>query len=147
MIIRLEFENVKEHSDYCLHVVKNYSSAQLIPLEEYRRLENEYNEQANLFHQARQKVINWEKFYERHKKTIDEIREKIKDAKKIEEMDLTVRTFNCLKAEQINTVDELINNTEIDLLKIQNFGRKSLDEVKEKLKEMNLSLLKTKVKA
>ena len=145
MIIRLEFENAKEHADYCLHVVKNYSSAQLIPLEEYKRLEKEYNEQLNLFYQARQKLIDWEKFYERNKKTIDQIKEKTRNAKKIEEMDLTVRTFNCLKVGQINTVDELINNTELDLLKMQNFGRKSLNEVKEKLKEMNLSLLSRKV--
>ena len=58
----------------------------------------------------------------------------------IEELDLTVRSYNCLKREGINTVGELISRTEADLLDIRNFGQKSIDEVKMKLAAMGLAL-------
>src|SRR5689334_24291618 len=58
----------------------------------------------------------------------------------IEEMELTVRSYNCLKREGIHTVGELISRSEQDLLDIRNFGAKSIDEVKAKLHEMGLSL-------
>jgi len=58
----------------------------------------------------------------------------------IEELDLTVRSYNCLKREGINAVGELISRTEADLLDIRNFGQKSIDEVKIKLAGMGLSL-------
>jgi len=58
----------------------------------------------------------------------------------IEELDLTVRSYNCLKREGINSVGELIARTEADLLDIRNFGQKSIDEVKAKLEELGLGL-------
>lgn len=58
----------------------------------------------------------------------------------IEEMNLTQRSYNCLKREGIHTVGELVSHTEQDLLDIRNFGMKSIDEVKEKLQSMGLSL-------
>jgi DNA-directed RNA polymerase subunit alpha len=58
----------------------------------------------------------------------------------IEELDLTVRSYNCLKREGIHTVGELVGRSEADLLDIRNFGAKSIDEVKDKLAEMNLAL-------
>jgi DNA-directed RNA polymerase subunit alpha len=58
----------------------------------------------------------------------------------IEEMDLTVRSYNCLKREGIHTVGELITRSEADLLDIRNFGAKSIDEVKQKLHGMGLAL-------
>ncbi|HEY8436948.1 MAG TPA: DNA-directed RNA polymerase subunit alpha [Haloplasmataceae bacterium] len=58
----------------------------------------------------------------------------------IEELDLSVRSYNCLKRAGINTVQELVNQTEEDLMKVRNLGRKSLKEVKDKLAELNLSL-------
>jgi DNA-directed RNA polymerase subunit alpha len=61
----------------------------------------------------------------------------------IEEMDFSVRSYNCLKREGVTTVGELVERTEEDLLGIRNFGQKSIDEVKQKLAEMGLSL-KTK---
>jgi DNA-directed RNA polymerase subunit alpha len=59
-------------------------------------------------------------------------------AKPIEELDLTVRSYNCLKREGINTVNELINLTEDQLMNIRNFGMKSVDEVRDKLTSMGL---------
>lgn len=58
----------------------------------------------------------------------------------IEELDLSVRSYNCLKRAGINTVQELSTKTEDDMMKVRNLGRKSLDEVKSKLSELDLSL-------
>jgi DNA-directed RNA polymerase subunit alpha len=58
----------------------------------------------------------------------------------VEDLNLTVRSYNCLKREGIHTVGELISRSEQDLLDIRNFGAKSIDEVKAKLAEMGLSL-------
>ena len=60
----------------------------------------------------------------------------------IEALDIAVRSYNCLKRAGINTVHELTQKTEEDMMKVRNLGRKSLDEVKNKLAELNLSLRK-----
>lgn len=60
----------------------------------------------------------------------------------IEELDLSVRSYNCLKRAGINTVQELANKTEEDMMKVRNLGRKSLEEVKGKLEELGLELRK-----
>ena len=58
----------------------------------------------------------------------------------IEELELSVRSFNCLKRAAINTVEELTHKTEDDMMKVRNLGKKSLDEVKHKLEELGLGL-------
>ena len=58
----------------------------------------------------------------------------------IDELELSVRSYNCLKRAGINTIQELINKTPEDMMKVRNLGRKSLDEVLAKLKELGLSL-------
>ena len=58
----------------------------------------------------------------------------------IEELDLSVRSFNCLKRAGINTVEDLINKSEDDMMKVRNLGRKSLEEVVEKLKNLGFNL-------
>ena len=60
----------------------------------------------------------------------------------IEELDLSVRAYNCLKRAGINTVEDLINRTEDDMIKVRNLGRKSLDEVIGKLNALGLALRK-----
>ena len=60
----------------------------------------------------------------------------------IEELDLSVRAYNCLKRAGINTVEDLISRTEGDMIKVRNLGRKSLDEVIGKLHALKLSLHK-----
>ena len=60
----------------------------------------------------------------------------------IEELDLSVRSYNCLKRAGINTVLELANKSEDDMMKVRNLGRKSLEEVKAKLEELGLGLRK-----
>ncbi|SHK35517.1 DNA-directed RNA polymerase subunit alpha [Paramaledivibacter caminithermalis] len=58
----------------------------------------------------------------------------------IEELDLSVRSYNCLKRAGINTVEELTQRTEEDMMKVRNLGKKSLEEVKNKLADLSLSL-------
>lgn len=61
----------------------------------------------------------------------------------VEELDLSVRSYNCLKRAGINTVDELIQKTEEDMMKVRNLGKKSLEEVVRKLDELDLALRKS----
>ena len=75
------------------------------------------------------------------------ITEKVEDKKdtqstdmSIDELELSVRSYNCLKRAGINTVQELCNKTPDDMMKVRNLGRKSLEEVLAKLKELGLSL-------
>jgi DNA-directed RNA polymerase subunit alpha len=58
----------------------------------------------------------------------------------VEELNLSVRSYNCLKREGINTVGDLVEKSEAELMDIRNFGQKSIDEVKTKLEELGLSL-------
>lgn len=60
----------------------------------------------------------------------------------IDDLDLSVRSFNCLKRANINTVADLVSKTEEDMMKVRNLGRKSLEEVKKKLEEYDLTLKK-----
>ena len=61
----------------------------------------------------------------------------------IDELELSVRSFNCLKRAQINTVEELVNKTEDEMMKVRNLGRKSLEEVINKLEELGLGFKKS----
>ena len=58
----------------------------------------------------------------------------------IEELDLSVRSYNCLKRAGINTVHDLTNKSEDDMMKVRNLGKKSLEEVQQKLEELNMKL-------
>ena len=60
----------------------------------------------------------------------------------IEELDLSVRSFNCLKRAGINTVEDLINKSEDEMMKVRNLGRKSLEEVVAKLDSLGFKLTK-----
>ena len=79
-------------------------------------------------------------------KTAEVMIEKSSDDKKtvlemnIDELELSVRSYNCLKRAGINTVEELCNKTSEDMMKVRNLGRKSLEEVLSKLKELGLQL-------
>ncbi|MDR1194197.1 MAG: DNA-directed RNA polymerase subunit alpha [Peptococcaceae bacterium] len=72
---------------------------------------------------------------------VEEEQDKILDMS-IEELDLSVRSYNCLKRAGINTVGELIMKTEDDMMKVRNLGKKSLEEVDEKLSSLGLGLRK-----
>lgn len=83
-----------------------------------------------------------------HVSTVEIMVEKEEDKKEkvlemtIEELDLSVRSYNCLKRAGINTVEELTQKTDDDMMKVRNLGKKSLEEVGEKLTELGLGLSK-----
>ena len=93
------------------------------------------NEHLNLFGDLSDEAYDTEVMVEKD----DNGKEKILEMT-IEELDLSVRSFNCLKRAQINTVEDLINRTEEDMMKVRNLGRKSLDEVVAKLNSLGFDL-------
>ena len=70
---------------------------------------------------------------------VDDSKDKVLEMN-IDELELSVRSYNCLKRAGIDTVEELCNRTSEDMMKVRNLGRKSLEEVLAKLKELGLSL-------
>jgi len=85
--------------------------------------------------------INFEEQPEEEEEEVDREAEKMYDNLKrsVEELELSVRSYNCLKNADIKTIGELVQKTEAEMLKTKNFGRKSLNEIKEILAEMGLS--------
>ena len=69
----------------------------------------------------------------------DNAKEKVLEMN-IDELELSVRSYNCLKRAEINTVADLMQKSEDDMIKVRNLGRKSLEEVKKKLQELGLTL-------
>lgn len=94
-------------------------------------------EHLNLFVNLSDKASSAEVMVE----TDDKGKEKILEMT-IEDLDLSVRSFNCLKRAGINTVEDLINKSEEDMMKVRNLGRKSLEEVIQKLNSLGFSLQK-----
>jgi len=95
-------------------------------------------EHIKLFTDLTESVDSVEIMVEKEEESIDRLMEMT-----VEELDLSVRSYNCLKRAGINTVDELIRKTEEDMMKVRNLGKKSLAEIKEKLAELGLSLRKS----
>jgi len=85
--------------------------------------------------------INFEEQPEEEEEEVDRDAERMYDNLKrsVEELELSVRSYNCLKNADIKTIGELVQRTEAEMLKTKNFGRKSLNEIKEILSEMGLS--------
>ena len=93
------------------------------------------NEHLNLFVELSDEARSAEIMVEREETKKEKVLEMT-----IEELDLSVRSFNCLKRAGIDTVEDLINRTEDDMIKFKNLGKKSLDEVKNKLDSLGLAL-------
>ena len=93
------------------------------------------NEHLKLFVDLSDEAINAEIMVERE----ETIKEKVLEMT-IEELDLSVRSFNCLKRAGIDTVEDLVNKTTDDMIKVRNLGKKSLEEVIQKLESLGLSL-------
>lgn len=94
-------------------------------------------EHLNLFVNLSDSVTNSEIMVEKDEKGKEKVLEMT-----IEELDLSVRSFNCLKRAGINTVEDLINKTTEDMMKVRNLGRKSLEEVEFKLESLGFGLKK-----
>src|SRR5579885_571722 len=86
--------------------------------------------------------INFEELPESEEAAAESAAERLNENlnRSVEELDLSVRSYNCLKNAQIQTIGDLVTRTEADMLKTKNFGRKSLNEIKEILANMGLSL-------
>jgi len=95
------------------------------------------NDHLNLFVDLSDEAKNAETLVERE----ETIKEKVLEMT-IEELDMSVRSFNCLKRAGIDTVEDLINRTEEDMMKVRNLGKKSLEEVILKLQSLGLELKK-----
>lgn len=95
------------------------------------------NEHLNLFVELSDEAKKAEIMVERE----ETIKEKVLEMT-IEELDLSVRSFNCLKRAGIDTVEDLTSSTEADMIKVRNLGKKSLEEVIQKLHSLGLSLRK-----
>ncbi|NLM38470.1 MAG: DNA-directed RNA polymerase subunit alpha [Firmicutes bacterium] len=95
-------------------------------------------EHLKLFTDLTESVSDVEIMVEKEEESIDRLLEMT-----VEELDLSVRSYNCLKRAGINTLAELTRRTEEDMMKVRNLGKKSLAEVKEKLAELGLSLRKS----
>ena len=93
------------------------------------------NEHLNLFIDLSESAKNTEIMIEKEENKKEKVLETT-----IEELDLSVRSYNCLKRAGINTVQDLTNRSENDMMKVRNLGRKSLEEVIAKLDSMGLSL-------
>ena len=95
------------------------------------------NEHLNLFVDLSDEPMKADILVEREETKIEKILEMT-----IEELELSVRSFNCLKRAGIDTVQDLTNRTEEDMIKVRNLGKKSLEEVIQKLHSLNLDLKK-----
>jgi len=86
--------------------------------------------------------INFEETPEMDEEEVDREKDRMREnlMRSIEELELSVRSYNCLKNADIKTIADLVQRTEAEMLKTKNFGRKSLNEIKELLAEMGLSL-------
>ncbi len=93
------------------------------------------NEHLNLFIDLSESAKNTEIMKEKEESKKEKVLETT-----IEELDLSVRSYNCLKRAGINTVQDLTNRSENDMMKVRNLGRKSLEEVVAKLDSMGLCL-------
>ncbi len=93
------------------------------------------SEHLNLFIDLSENARTVDVMVEKEEDPIDRVLEM-----NIDELELSVRSYNCLKRAGINTVEELINRSSEDMMKVRNLGRKSLEEVLNKLKELGLSL-------
>ena len=95
------------------------------------------NEHLNLFVNLSDEARNAEIMIERE----ETIKEKVLEMT-IEELDMSVRSFNCLKRAGIDTVEDLTNKTEDEMIRVRNLGKKSLEEVIQKLHSLGLDLKK-----
>lgn len=93
------------------------------------------NEHLNLFIDLSDNARNAEIMVEKEETKKEKVLEMT-----VEELDLSVRSYNCLKRASINTVEDLISKTEADMMKVRNLGKKSLEEVVQKLEQLGLSL-------
>lgn len=135
--VNLTVENTRvgQITDYDKLTLDVYTNGTLAPDEAVSLAAKVLSEHLSLFIDLSENAKSAEVMVEKE----DNEKEKVLEMN-IDELELSVRSFNCLKRAGINTVEELTNKTPEDMMKVRNLGRKSLEEVLNKLKKLNLSL-------
>ncbi|WLR42008.1 DNA-directed RNA polymerase subunit alpha [Bacillus carboniphilus] len=134
---QVENTRVGQISNYDKLVLDVWTDGSIGPKEAIALGSKIFTEHLNIFVSLTDEAQNAEIMVEKE----EDQKEKVLEMT-IEELDLSVRSYNCLKRAGINTVQELANKTEEDMMKVRNLGRKSLEEVKGKLEELGLGLRK-----
>jgi DNA-directed RNA polymerase subunit alpha len=134
----VEHTRVGQITDYDRLVLEVWTDGSIQPVEAVSLAAKIMSEHLNLFVNLSQTAGQAEIMVEKEEESKDKILEMT-----IEELDLSVRSYNCLKRAGINTVEELTRKSEEDMMKVRNLGRKSLEEVEYKLKSMGLGLRKS----
>ena len=133
--VTVENTRVGQITDYDKLTLDVYTNGTLIPDEAVSLAAKVLSEHLNLFIDLSENAKTAEVMVEKE----DDEKEKVLEMS-IDELELSVRSYNCLKRAGINTVQELTNKTPEDMMKVRNLGRKSLEEVLAKLKELGLQL-------
>ena len=133
--ISIQNTRVGQITDFDKLTLDVYTNGTLAPDEAVSLAAKVLSEHLNLFIDLSEKGQNFDVIVEKE----DDKKEKVLEMN-IDELELSVRSYNCLKRAGINTVEELTNRTPEDMMKVRNLGRKSLEEVLAKLKERGLSL-------
>ncbi len=126
---------VGQITDYDKLTLDVFTNGTLAPDEAVSLTAKVLSEHLSLFIDLSENAKNAEVMVEKE----DDEKEKVLEMS-IDELELSVRSYNCLKRAGINTVEELCNKTSEDMMKVRNLGRKSLEEVLAKLKELGLQL-------
>lgn len=132
---KVEDTRVGQVTDFDKLTLELWTNGTLTPNEVISLAAKIMNEHLNLFIELSDNAMNAEIMVEKEETKKEKVLEMT-----IEELDLSVRSYNCLKRASINTVEELVKKTEEDMMKVRNLGRKSLEEVINKLHALGLSL-------
>lgn len=135
--VNLVVENTRvgQITDYDKLTLEVWTNGTLSPDEAVSLAARVLSEHLNLFVDLSENAKNTEVMVEKENNEKEKVLEM-----SIDELELSVRSYNCLKRAGINTVEELTNRTSEDMMKVRNLGRKSLEEVLQKLKELELVL-------
>ena len=133
--VTVENTRVGQITDFDKLTLDVYTNGTLVPDEAVSLAAKVLSEHLSLFIDLSENARTAEVMVEKE----DDEKEKVLEMS-IDELELSVRSYNCLKRAGINTVQELTNKTPEDMMKVRNLGRKSLEEVLAKLKELGLQL-------
>ena len=133
--VTVENTRVGQITDYDKLTLDVFTNGTLVPDEAVSLAAKVLSEHLSLFIDLSENAKTAEVMVEKE----DDEKEKVLEMS-IDELELSVRSYNCLKRAGINTVEELTNRTSEDMMKVRNLGRKSLEEVLAKLKELGLQL-------
>lgn len=134
----VEAARVQQHTDYDRLIMEVHTNGTVSPEDAMSYSAKVLRDHLNLFISMKDQAAELAALEEEQQAASATTALEEKLDKSIEELELSVRSFNCLEAAGIKTIRDLVQKTESEMLKYRNFGRKSLTEIKNILKEMNL---------